>query len=724
MKFTISATIEDVLFRGEFRYREMKLNDFLLLRFGGKGVVATNRSVLLEEFFKDPARYIHDEGVLNEIKASDGYWRMERTVKEEMDMEEDVKKLHYNHVISLLGWSLATPEVKEIVHWITKQSLDAALEEVRNPMRMSASNILKGFYESVYNARWSHVVEVPDGEGTGMELKEGKPPQQWTYKKVGLTLEKDDGAQQSGAERLRLMVLTSDKGWPCTWKGVESTRDCYVNCEVERVWQIVKGDLTKWSSSHGKADFTSGRRVLIGTPGIGKSMAAGSYLLYQLLQYDVKKLQMVVYFIADRTFLFDKTSRTVSTYKGDPSNASFVRSLSDRGMKGYIIHDLAEPDDAPSDDLPPRGWGMVLVSPPFESNYKEWVKRSDAKKMVMDCPGEGDVKAMCAWMRRHQPVREQAEYWKVVKSQMDEVGPIPRYIFDERKYDNWVQRCHKTVDEATSSVIAQYSGLGRDGSWDCTKVLYWLARVVRVRGKTSGSEILFNVPVSAHLGNKTLFKSAKLMQQVDFNFLISGLTDYLISENFGRSTVFAFLNGSFVSAIERRLRELRPSPQRQSHRCALAVYSRERSTSHHVLPPLEHFSERIDVECGVLYVTEVENFPLVDAFFFVNSNPMTLVGLWMATAGGRHTTASTVRQFTECLAAYFNVWEELSQDMSWEMIYVQHADSTPMNDWQGCDIDNSDDVSTKEKQKIAVFWNEKVRQYQVSISSRDAPRSP
>ncbi|EKG00280.1 retrotransposon hot spot (RHS) protein, putative, partial [Trypanosoma cruzi] len=173
MKFTISANIEDVLFRGEFRYREMELNDFLLLRFGGKGVVATNRSVLLEEFFKEPARYIRDAGVLNEIKTTYCYWSMEWTVKEEMVFEEDVKKLHYNHVISLLGWSLATPEVKEIVHWITKQSLDAFLEEVRNPMRMSAPRYLEGCYESVYNARWHHVVEVPDGEGTGLEVREG-----------------------------------------------------------------------------------------------------------------------------------------------------------------------------------------------------------------------------------------------------------------------------------------------------------------------------------------------------------------------------------------------------------------------------------------------------------------------------------------------------------------------------------------------------------------------
>ncbi|PWU86532.1 putative retrotransposon hot spot protein (RHS,) [Trypanosoma cruzi] len=113
-----------------------------------------------------------------------------------------------------------------------------------------------------------------------MEVREGEPPQSWTYKKVGRTLEKDDGVEQSGAARLRLMVLTSEKGWPYSWEEDGSTRDCYVNCEVERVWQTVKVDLSKWFSGHGRTDFTPKRRVLIGTPGIGKSMAAGSYLLY------------------------------------------------------------------------------------------------------------------------------------------------------------------------------------------------------------------------------------------------------------------------------------------------------------------------------------------------------------------------------------------------------------------------------------------------------------
>ncbi|RNC49530.1 retrotransposon hot spot (RHS) protein [Trypanosoma cruzi] len=90
----------------------------------------------------------------------------------------------------------------------------------------------------------------------------------------------------------------------------------------------------------------------------------------------------------------------------------------------------------------------------------------------------------------------------------------------------------------------------------------------------------------------------------------------------------------------------------------------------------------------------------------------------MTTAGGHHTTASTARQFTECLAAYFNGWEELSRDMSWEIIYVQHADSTPMYDWQRCDVVNPNNVSDDESREIAAFWKEEVRQYQVSVSYR------
>ncbi|RNC34699.1 retrotransposon hot spot (RHS) protein [Trypanosoma cruzi] len=115
-----------------------------------------------------------------------------------------------------------------------------------------------------------------------------------------MTLEKDDGVQQSGAPRPRLMVRTSDKGWPYSWKEDGSTRVCHVNCEVERVWQIVRVDLTGWLSTlESSNNSLSVRRVLIWTSGIGKSMAAGSYLLYQLLHHDAERLPAVACFICN-----------------------------------------------------------------------------------------------------------------------------------------------------------------------------------------------------------------------------------------------------------------------------------------------------------------------------------------------------------------------------------------------------------------------------------------
>ncbi|EKF38607.1 retrotransposon hot spot (RHS) protein, putative [Trypanosoma cruzi marinkellei] len=250
------------------------------------------------------------------MQAFDRYVRMERAVRDEMDMEEDAHKLYDNGVDNLLKWlaAAAAAVVKAGVHEATEMFLDAAAEEARNPTTTGAARYLEGCYESVYNARCHHVLEVPGGEGTGMDLREGKPKQSWTYKAVGESLEKDDGVGQSGAPRPRLLVHISDEGWPYPWrKESKFTRDCHVNCEVDRVWQTVKGDLTECISTRCEKDFTPDLRVLVGTPGIGKSMAAGSYLLYHLLHYDAEKLQVVVHsFCGSTTYVFDRAAKTVS----------------------------------------------------------------------------------------------------------------------------------------------------------------------------------------------------------------------------------------------------------------------------------------------------------------------------------------------------------------------------------------------------------------------------
>ncbi|EKF29522.1 retrotransposon hot spot (RHS) protein, putative [Trypanosoma cruzi marinkellei] len=328
---------------------------------------------------------------------------MERAVKGEMDLERDLNKLDENGVHTLLRWSKSTAAVKAGVCGITNEFLDAALEDARSPTTTSAPVKLEGLYESVYNARWGHVVEVPGGEGTGMEVREGKPEQPWTYRAVGNTLEKDDGVQQPGAAPPRLMVLSSDKGWPYNLGGsLGDFQDFFINSEVERVWQIVRKDLTEWFSTFIlSAKTLPVPRVLIGTPGIGKSMAAGSYLLYQLLHCDVEKLQVVVHCLGCTAYVFDKTTQTVTKYEGEITSKNVIYGLWSHGMKGCIIYDVTEKETPPEQRLlSSYAWGMILVSSPNVSNYDEWEKQLKALLTIMNCPDEMDVKAVCAWMKK------------------------------------------------------------------------------------------------------------------------------------------------------------------------------------------------------------------------------------------------------------------------------------------------------------------------------------
>ncbi|PWU91805.1 putative retrotransposon hot spot protein (RHS,) [Trypanosoma cruzi] len=464
MKFTISTNIEEVLFKGRARVNEMRLNDFITRELDGRGVVDTNRDVLLEEFFKEPARYVRDKGALNEMQASGHYLGMKRAAKGEVIFDEDIRRLCDKGVKNQSGRSLAAAEVKAAVHNFTKHFLDAAAEEARKQTTTSAPERLEGVYESVHNARWSHAVELPDGvgrkkTGTGMEAYEGEPPQSWTYKKVDDTLEKNDGAQQSGAAPPVLMVLALEKGWPYSWHTIQDLRkDVFVNCEVDRAWQIVKGDLTEWFSTHGKNKLLPGERLLIGTPVIGKSMAAGSYFLYQLLHCDVEKIQVVFHcFGGDDVYVSDKTTKRVTRYSDEDMCISELRSLRECGRNAYIIYDVAkEGTPPPRHFAPTSGWGMIAVSFPRVTNYDEWAKQLQTARSIVNYPDEVDVKAMCVWIPRDETKEKQAEYWKEVKKHMYLLGPIPRHVFDEeafRERCGAVEFALQTINEESCAVF-------------------------------------------------------------------------------------------------------------------------------------------------------------------------------------------------------------------------------------------------------------------------------
>ncbi|KAF8280026.1 putative retrotransposon hot spot (RHS) protein [Trypanosoma cruzi] len=718
--FTLTTTIEGVLFKGRVRVIDTKLNDFLMMELDGRGILRDNRNVLLRDFFKEPASYIRDAEVLNEIQKQYYALKLESTVREEMELEEDVHQLQEKGVDNLFGWSRAAAEVKASVRDKIKNSLDTAFEVARDLTTKIEAIKMEGLYESVYNARWHHVVEVPDGEGTGMEVKEGKPKQPWTYKEVGDTLEKDDAVQKSDEVPPRLMVLTSDKGWLYTLHAPHGAGiDLCVNCEVDRVWQIVRNDLTKWFSNfYLSLNPSPLLRVLIGTPGIGKSMNAGSYLLYQLLHYDIKKLQVVVHCFGSTMYVFDKTTETVTKYKGNKTSESVLDGLRQRGMKGYIIYDVTEIGTQPDTGFAPSsGWGMIVVSSPKVSNYDKWERQLHAARIIMNCPDETDVKAMCAWMKRGLDKNKQAEYWRKVEEHMKSVGPIPRHIFDASEYEKRWKDVVRTLNWINLGDQGKYFTQGGEKKkWYSEDPSHKLVKIVRVR-ENGPLEDLSNAPICEYLGVLTLSRLAKVLSANDILFLVLGMKNALQSEALERYSLTVFLRVEFVTSMVKDLKELPPPSPSKPRFSVLTLNPHGHPTEAAAINELRFIGSPEKLNYRVLYIPTFPTFPLVDGFFFMESPRRTLVGLQMTKASAHHTKTSTVNQFTEHLSRFFNGWGEFAQGLSWDIIYIQHADSKPMKKWQRCDYVNPNNKTDAEKEIVA-FWDGKVHQYQFILKGK------
>ncbi|PWU97224.1 putative retrotransposon hot spot protein (RHS) [Trypanosoma cruzi] len=456
LRWTMCSYVSDILLDGETDISWMKLDDFLREHFGSGEAVEEEQNVGMWKFLESPDAYIKDQQLLEEISNLKDY-----------QLLTDGRKLEEGDVMFLEDWiefkekDTVTPLTrkkitdaltqirKEVARWEAEERTKRREEDVRQDTEEKTTK-LEGFYESVYGAKWGHVLGFYDNKicEDRMEIHEGKPPQSWTYEKEGLTFEKDDGVEQFSPPRPRLMVLTSEKGWPYSWRENKPIVDCYVNCEVERVWRIVKDDLKDSSSPE--------QRVLVGTPGIGKSMNAGSYLLYQLLHCDAKKIQVVVHCFGEgEAYVFDKTAKKVTKYVGSKASKSVVSSLSQRGMKGYIIYDVpTNGSQLPISFTPPTGWGTIVLASPKVRDIYEFLRQRDSRRIIMNCPDEMDVKAMCAWMKRDGTPQEQEKYWWMVHRQMVFLGPIPRYIFDakdfSKRYDelDCVLRSIKSWDDA------------------------------------------------------------------------------------------------------------------------------------------------------------------------------------------------------------------------------------------------------------------------------------
>ncbi|EKF32096.1 retrotransposon hot spot (RHS) protein, putative [Trypanosoma cruzi marinkellei] len=231
---------------------------------------------------------------------------------------------------------------------------------------------------------------------------------------------------------------------------------------------------------------------------------------------------------------------------------------------------------------------------------------------------------MCFWKKHDQSTQEQAEdqandtakYWEKVEERMDNLAPILRCIFNENEYKIQLSAVDKAVELIESSNSVKYMGVGSGNLWVADDVSHKIVKVVRVI-EVAGVEAGYNAPVSRSAMAKITYHLTHMMPPVDVFNLFLCKAKYLLWVAFEFAGTTAFMNPHVVNIIIETITELKPEGREMSQLAALKRNPGGHPIRSEKLSYLRHNPATMDVECGVLYVPEVENFPLVDAFFFV-----------------------------------------------------------------------------------------------------------
>ncbi|ESL05461.1 hypothetical protein TRSC58_06890 [Trypanosoma rangeli SC58] len=328
---------------------------------------------------------------------------------------------------------------------------------------------------------------------------------------------------------------------------------------------------------------------------------------------------------------------------------------------------------------------------------------------------------MCAWRTRDRPAQEQAEYWSKIRDCMECAGPVLRHLFNEANHGMYFDLVDNGVEDIIPVAGSYYVGPDSGSLWHTRSRFQQLSKVVRVLG-AGGTERFQSAPISPVFRGKVYALLGRIMKwPVGFRMVL--IPNYILwpaaVEEYG---ALSFMYSGFVRRMHDKLYELRtPVGGRKPRLCVLHVNLQLFPTDAVALLPKLFCPAKVDVRYRVLYVPGMRNFPLVDAFFFVAAPRRTIIGLQTATAKAHHITSSAMRQFSERLAEVFNDWEAFSVGLSWEIIYVQHAECRSPDTWQRCGVNNDRHETQGEAEETeGDVWDENVHHYLLKVSVDDA----
>ncbi|CCD17404.1 unnamed protein product [Trypanosoma congolense IL3000] len=749
--WTLDSLVKNVLMEGYGGLGDMSLHDFLMKHFKETFGV---KNASLAVFVEDPTYYVADESVLGRITSSSPYMEFMRKYESHSTMRMGLYRLHNKGIYSLRQWADAADNVRNIGVQV-RGKLNTALGSAghtggpRRNVDALGGELVEDAYDSVFYAAWGYVARSGECSKkwlwTGMSyLMPGEQPRLWSEAQADAPYDPEEpweGDEVPGVcGKLVLAVLFSRGGWPHmlfdaekahrervdSLTGHNNACDAYIRKENVRVWHIVKRRIDECFEGEGVVHPF----LVIGTSGSGKSSAMGPFLLNRLLHYQSERLEAVVYFVKGEAYLFHREEKRVVHYRSQVCAVSRIKYMISIGVEGYIIFDIGEGSRG-MEGLP-RAWGIVLIASPDMKDFHEFKARQPCTLPIyINCYEDVEFKAVLAWEGRRQLSSNQINwnsvnlrnYWEVVRKRIHMVGPLPRYVLgSEECYRCRVIDVKAALSRALNGRAEHYAYLlshpdkwHMDGTTNMMKL---------VRAQSGCPEEARNEAVCTYVRGRILEEAMEDFAKRELR------RDVLVSfkkrcvSTLEASGLQAFMIGSVVTEVMRHLkylpREGETERSRSSVLCRPAARGRVPTTFH----SFSSADTPVEMVAECLYKPAEKNFPVVGGFFLVDAvgegvsfpegaeaPTQTIVLLQVTRARNQRTTTSKVRRLRERLAASFSNWREMESSLSYEIIYVQHANSAAIATRQRCD--RSGTVSDLASER---FWGG-VDQFRVKLEA-------